>query len=145
MSYREESALAKDSHELAEVRVQAMKESLVAIGRYDPERSKERFFSSFDPIETTKILIDGKLIAFYSYEMLDDHIFLKHLYILPSYQNQGIGARVVSRLKEMAQERKIRIRLGALRESRSNQFYLAHGFIKTHEKEWDIHYEYVPS
>ena len=32
------------------------------------------------------------------------------------------------------------IRFGALKVSRSNGFYLSHGFVKTHEEEFDNYY-----
>lgn len=145
MIYTETIASAEDGSALAELRVESMKDSLSTIGRFDPERARERFLSTFSPGNTTKIMIGEELVGFYVIEPFEDHISVAHLYVHPDYQGSVIGGSVLSQIKHSARDQCLPIRLGALRDSRSNQFYCRHGFRKTHEEEWDIHYEYVPS
>ena len=45
-----------------------MRESLEALGRFDPIRARERFLSGFDPALTKKAMIDGELVAFYVFK-----------------------------------------------------------------------------
>ena len=75
----------------------------------------------------------------------DDHLYLKHFYLHPDFQSQGLGGRVISSIKRQAAASGLPIRLGALRNSRSNNFYQKHGFTYTHEEEWDIYYELTPN
>lgn len=69
---------------LAELRVLAMRESLEAIGRFDPARAKERFLSSFDLALTKKVLMNGKLTAFYVLKEEPSYLYLDHLYVHPN-------------------------------------------------------------
>lgn len=133
-----------DEHEkeaLAQLRIAAMQESLEAIGRFDPARARGRFIDSFDREATRKVEIDGCLIGFYALKDKGDHLYLDHLYIHPDHQGHGLGASVLASVIRLAQERKLPLRLGALRGSRSNRFYISHGFVRIGESEWDVYYE----
>lgn len=122
-----------------------MKPSLIALGRYDEKRVRKRFLDGFSPKDTVKILVNDDLAGFYVVRDKGDHLHLDHLYILPQYQSKGIGNTVVNKIKDQADCRGLPIRLGALRGSQSNDFYLQNGFVKTHEDEFDIYYQYEKS
>ena len=53
------AATTTQGESLAEIRVQAMRESLERIGRFDPQRARDRFLSSFSPECTTVIELAG--------------------------------------------------------------------------------------
>ncbi len=131
-----------DAEILASIRVRAMRPSLEALGRYDPVVAKRRFLDKYDPRNTTKIIMAGDLVGFYVILPSQDHIYLDHLYIEPLYQGGGIGTAVLNRVKVFASEKSLPIKLGALKGSRSNSFYISQGFEKTHEEEWDIYYRW---
>lgn len=134
-----------DFDHLVELRIDAMRESLEKVGRFDRQRSRDRFQTSFVANETTKIFDDNVLVGFYAYAENPDHIFLSHLYVVPAYQSKGIGAAAMSRVIEVSNRLKLPIRLGALKESRSNDFYKSLDFKVVSEDEWDIHYERAAS
>lgn len=140
MDYKIEEVSENEKGDLAEIRVAAMQESLEAIGRFDPERARTRFMENFSKADTKKILIDDQLIGFYVLKEKEDHLWLDHLYIHPQFQGGGIGGKIVDLVKSIAKAKKLPIRLGALRDSKSNDFYQKQGFTKTHEEEWDIYY-----
>ncbi len=142
MNYQICEVEENDKEALAQIRISAMRESLEAIGRFDPARARSRFVDGFDREATRKIEIDGRLIGFYALQDKGDHLYLDHLYIHPDFQGNGLGASVLTSVIALTRERKIPLRLGALRGSRSNTFYLAHGFVKTGESEWDLYYEH---
>ena len=123
------------------LRVCAMKESLEAIGHFDPLRARERFLSNFVESNTMKVLMGEKLVAFYVVTELEDCLYLDHLYVHPDYQGEKLGSQLLQRIIDEAKIIGKSIRLGALRGSRSNNFYRSHGFIQTHEDEFDIYYE----
>lgn len=133
----------KDAEALSEIRAIAMKPSLVALGRFDENRVRNRFLETFDASNTFKIIVDNELLGFYVIIKEKDHYYLSHLYILPKSQNSGLGKNVITSIIELAKAEGLPIRLGALRGSRSNDFYLKNGFMKTHEDEFDIYYEYT--
>lgn len=131
--------------ELVSIRLAAMKDSLQAIGRYDPARARERFLSTFEPEKTNCIFDADHLIGFYVLVANVDHWFLDHLYIHPDFQGKGAGSQILCRIKYAAESSDLPIRLKALKKSESNNFYKSHGFILTHQEEWDNYYEFSPS
>jgi ribosomal protein S18 acetylase RimI-like enzyme len=125
---------------LVQMRIDAMRESLERIGRFDPQRAKDRFLSSFDPAFCKFIVVDSISVGFVSAKVTSDHLILEHLYIVPEYQGRGIGSAVLASIFADADSRAISIKVGALRDSDSNRFYQRHGFVKIGEAEWDIYY-----
>ncbi|MCH8551411.1 MAG: GNAT family N-acetyltransferase [Natronospirillum sp.] len=142
MNYQISEVQEHEKESLVQLRISAMRESLEAIGRFDPARARGRFLDAFDREATRKIEIDGQLIGFYVLKDKGDHLYLDHLYVHPDFQGQGLGASALAPIIELAQDRQLPLRLCALRGSRSNSFYLSHGFVQTGESEWDLFYEY---
>lgn len=133
----------EDRESLAELRIAAMRESLEAVGRFDPERARARFLNSFDPDVTFKVLVKLEEIGFYVLRERDNYLWLDHFYIAPKFHGLGAGSRIMEIIKDIARSRGKPIRLGALKESRANAFYRSHGFVEQEEKEWDIYYEWA--
>ncbi|MEX3764837.1 GNAT family N-acetyltransferase [Paraburkholderia phenoliruptrix] len=134
-----------DADTLADIRTAAMRESLERIGRFDPQRARERFLASFDPALCWFIETDGIRTGFIVIRPQEDHWLLDHFYILPEHQSRGIGAAVLREVSESADAQRMPIRVGALRGSDSNRFYQRHGFVQSDEAEWDIYYVRRPS
>ncbi|MBW0448472.1 N-acetyltransferase [bacterium M00.F.Ca.ET.228.01.1.1] len=134
-----------DTDTLVRIRIAAMRASLEHIGRFDPQRARERFLASFDPALCRFIEADGIRAGFIMIRPQHDHWHLDHLYILPEHQGRGIGAAVLRDVFKRADAQRMAIRLGALRGSDSNRFYRRHGFAQTDEAEWDIYYVRHPS
>ena len=139
--YRTTQASDDHAYTLSELRVAAMQESLEAVGRFDPLRARSRFLESFIAEQTTCLMIDDELAGFYVLLERDDHLWLNHFYIHPDNQGQGVGSHVIEALLAHAQLMQKPLRLMALKGSRSNQFYLSHGFAPIYQDEWDIVYQ----
>jgi GNAT superfamily N-acetyltransferase len=135
-----EQALGTDADELVAIRIAAMRESLERIGRFDPQRARERFLSSFDPARTWFIVENGVRVGFFVTRPQLDCLLLDHLYVLPELQGRGLGAQVLQRVFAAADIARLPVKVGALRDSASNRFYLRHGFVQTHEEAFDIYY-----
>ena len=56
---------ASDAEDLASLRVEAMRESLERIGRFDPVRARQRFLSSFLAEHTRAIVLEGQTVGFF--------------------------------------------------------------------------------
>lgn len=132
-----------DGNELAELRAASMRDSLVALGRFDEVRVRSRFLETFEPSDTIKVVENGELLGFYVVREREDHHFLDHLYIKSEYQGQNLGKAIIQVVVEEAKYKKLPVRLGALKGSRANSFYIQNGFKKTHCGEFDIYYEYA--
>ena len=134
-----------DAETLVRMRIDAMRESLERISRFDPERARERFLNGFDPAQCRFILVNGEPAGFVQVKPADDHLALEHLYVVPGFQGRGVGAAVLESILADADRRSMPVKLGALRDSDSNRFYQRHGFVKVDETEWDIYYVKAPS
>ncbi len=117
-----------------------MRESLGRIGRFDPVPARERFLSGFSPEYTRHILVDGVRAGFVVVKPQDDGLLLDHLYLDPQFQNMGVGAEVLARVFAEADADRLALRVGALRDSDANRFYVRHGFRLVKEDAWDNYY-----
>ena len=129
-----------DVDDLVKLRILTMKPSLEKIGRFDPVRARERFVATFQPTNTHYLMLDKEQIGFIVFRHEADHLLLDHLYIHPDFQGRGYGAAVLSTLFAEADAIKMAIRVGALRDSDSNRFYITHGFKLIEAAEWDNYY-----
>lgn len=129
-----------DFDALLAIRIEAMRDSLERLGRFDPERARARLRATFRPDHTWFIERDGARIGFYAMRPDGDGLRLDHLYVVPAAQGLGVGGQVLGRLLRDADLRGLPVRVGALRGSDSNRFYRRHGFEPVAESEWDIDY-----
>jgi len=133
-------AAETDFEELVALRIDAMRESLERIGRFDPIRARERFRSSFSAMHTRHVVADGRRLGFVVVKPANGQLLLDHLYIRPGNQGKGIGAAVLAQVFKEADALSLPMRVGALRGSDANRFYQRHGFEFLAEEEWDIYY-----
>jgi GNAT superfamily N-acetyltransferase len=133
-------AVESDLEALLEIRIEAMRESLERIGRFDPARARERFQAGFSAPYTRHIEVESRRVGFVVVKPQPAYLLLDHLYILPNTQSKGIGAAVLGRVIEEASIKGLPIRVGALRGSDSNRFYMRHGFVLVEQSEFDNYY-----
>ncbi|MBX3628062.1 MAG: GNAT family N-acetyltransferase [Rhizobacter sp.] len=135
-----EQTTAADAEALASLRVEAMQESLQRVGRFDPQRARDRFLSSFSPSHTRHILLGGQRVGFFAVKPEATGLLLDHLYVQPGYQGKGLGAVALREVFSQADQEGLPLRVGALKESDSNRFYVRHGFVLVEQAEFDNYY-----
>jgi GNAT superfamily N-acetyltransferase len=129
-----------EAEDLASLRVAAMRESLELVGRFDPTRARERFLVGFSAIHTSHIVEGDVKVGFVVVRPHETGLLIDHLYVQPGSQGKGIGAAVLALVFAEADRQGKSLRVGALKESRSNQFYARHGFGLVEQGEWDNYY-----
>lgn len=129
-----------DMDDLVSIRIEAMRESLERVGRFDPVRARERFVSSFEAHNTRYIEVSGERVGFVVVKHHRDELVLDHLYVIPRAQGSGIGAAVLTQIFQEADAAALPIKVGALKESASNRFYTRHGFQFVESGEFDNYY-----
>lgn len=129
-----------DMDDLVAIRIEAMRESLERVGRFDPVRARERFVSSFEAHNTRYIEVSGDRVGFVVVKHHRDELVLDHLYVTPRAQGSGIGAAVLTQIFQEADAAALPIKVGALKESASNRFYTRHGFQFVESGEFDNYY-----
>ena len=144
-----EPVTAEDFEEMLTLRMEALRESLERLGRFDPARGRERLRAGFAPQHMHHIVKNGERIGFFTLRPLDaanqeQALRLDHLYIRPEAQSQGAGTWVMEQIKARAQESNRAVTLAALKLSDANRFYLRHGFELVEEQEFDLEYRWSP-
>ena len=66
-------------------------------------------------------------------------ILINMFYILPEFQNQGIGSKLIRDILDRAQRQSLRVRLAVLKINPARRFYERHGFRKVEET--DTHWK----
>ena len=135
-----EPVVDADFEAMLALRIDALRESLERLGRFNPEVARARLKAQFHPEWMRHLMRDGERVGYFTVEPREGELRLHHLYLTPAVQGQGIGAWVIDHVKQ----RGLPISLAALRESRANDFYRRHGFRVVQEQDFDIEYRWEP-
>jgi GNAT superfamily N-acetyltransferase len=96
------------------------------------------FDLAFDQI----IQLAGRDIGLIGVDRRSDCWFLDKLYLLPAYQNQGIGSCLLERLIDDAKAAQVVLRLTVLEVNPARRLYERHGFVLTHTSSPRHHMEW---
>lgn len=121
-------ASANDLERLVALRIETMRPSLEALGRFNPQRARQRFIDEFEPEHTRLVLEGDKLIGCFALMPRDKHLYLGHFYIAQSHQHKGIGQMIMADIIGAADALNQPIKLIALDRSPSVAFYQKLGF-----------------
>ena len=87
--------------------------------------------------------VNGELVGVMGFEPIKDVTLIRHSYVLPQWQRQGIGSKLLSHLKELVTTS--RLLVGTWADAKwAIDFYKKHGFKLLPEKDellktyWDI-------
>ena len=143
---RLEPVAASDFDAMVALRIRAMRPSLEALGRFDPERARQRLADGFAPAFMRHIVVGSQRVGFTTLRPVEQGhaLELDHLYIEPAHQGRGIGAWAVDRAKAQADLLQLPLIVNALPRSDANRFYRRHGFVEVGQAEWDITYRREP-
>lgn len=139
-----EPVKAADFEALAGLRIRAMRPSLEALGRFDPERARQRLADTFEPAVMRHLVAGGQRVGVVTLKPLPDALDLVHLYIEPAHQRAGLGTWALDVAKARADELQLPLTLGALKGSDAHRFYRRHGFVEQAQGEWDVQYRREP-
>jgi GNAT superfamily N-acetyltransferase len=127
-----------DFEAMLALRIEALRESLERLGRFNPDVARARLKAQFRPEWMKHLVLDGERVGYFTVEPREAELRLHHLYLTPAAQGRGVGAWVLDQIKAQGRP----ITLAALRESRANDFYLRHGFRVVEEQAFDIEYRW---
>jgi ribosomal protein S18 acetylase RimI-like enzyme len=107
-------------------------------GWVEPEQ-RGRFHQEFKPAHRQIVELEGRPIGLWHVEWHPDHVFLASVEILPSYQNRGIGSRLVRELLHRAREQGLPVRLQVLLGNPAERLYKRLGFRETSRSSSHVH------
>lgn len=129
-----------DIDRLVALKIEVMRGELERLGRFTPERARDRFVAGFSPRETRLIEMEGQFAGCVTVHDRGDHIEIEHLYLPTEVQGAGLGGRIMAVLMREAAAVGKPIRLTVLNGSPANRFYRRLGFTETDRDAIDIHY-----
>jgi GNAT superfamily N-acetyltransferase len=132
----------EDFEPMVAIRIEAMRPSLERLGRFDPERARQRLRAGFEPAFMHHVVDEGgERVGFFTLKPEGEGVLrLDHLYLRPHVQGRGVGAGVLAWVIEQARTRGAALRVTALAQSEANRFYARHGFVREAEDELEVHY-----
>lgn len=133
-------AAVEDLERLVALKIAVMRGELERLGRFTPDRARERFEAGFSPDSTRLIRLDGRFAGCVTVHDHGDHIEIEHLYLPTEVQGAGLGGRVMAALMDEAAAAGKPIRLTVLNGSPANRFYRRLGFAETDRDPIDIRY-----
>ncbi|WP_030148413.1 GNAT family N-acetyltransferase [Mycetocola saprophilus] len=125
-----------DSIWIAELRAEVLRPDLERLGRYDPQRVRERFTAAFRPELTRVIEVEGRGVGSITVRPETDGIWIEHFYLSTELQGRGIGRGVLESV--LAEPGTQPFRLNVLQGSRAAALYARLGFVLSDEDEVDV-------
>jgi GNAT superfamily N-acetyltransferase len=123
---------------IAELRAVTMRPDLERIGRFDPDRVRQRLRNGFAAEHTWVIEVEGEFGGCIALRPDIDAHWLEHFYLDPRWQGKGIGSAVLSKLLERCDREHLVVRVNVLHGSPAQRLYERHGFTVVTENPVDI-------
>jgi len=115
--------------------IRVMREHLERVGRFDPERRRDRMRRQFDAGILRIIEQDGAMAGCIGVEAGDATVEIHSLFLDTHAQRRGLGAAIIRGLLAAYPGRRFRIEV--LKESPARRFWERLGFVLTGEAEFD--------
>jgi ribosomal protein S18 acetylase RimI-like enzyme len=137
---------SEDAGLFYDVTEQTMRVHIIAAGgAWDEERSRrEAAEDSVNP-SASVIMVGAVDAGILLVERLPHEVRLRTLYLLPSYQDHGVGCSLVSALQQEAAARCVPLRLDVLKVNPAKRFYERLGFGVEEETEHFFYMQYATS
>jgi ribosomal protein S18 acetylase RimI-like enzyme len=108
-------------------------------GKWNEEEQLISYKNSFKLENNYIIVIENKKIGWLNYEELDSIIKINQIFIIPEYQNKGIGTNIINEIIEKGRQNKKTITLRVLKvNEKALKLYKKMSFIVNEEN--DTHY-----
>lgn len=120
---------------LYQLRQVTMKEYVQAIWGWDELAQQQRFAASFNPARSQIIVVGDQDAGELTLEEREDDLYLKGIYLLPAYQNQGVGTAVLHHLLAQAQISGRPVSLRVFKVNPARRLYERLGFTIVGESE----------
>jgi GNAT superfamily N-acetyltransferase len=131
------AAVDSDGQWIAELRARVLRPDLERLGRFDPDRVRQRFLSAFDPVVTQVVLVGGQEAGSIAVRPDEGSLWIEHFYLRSDYQGRGIGSLVLRRELDAAEGDRP-FRLNVLQGSRAQALYERHGFVVERQDAVDV-------
>lgn len=112
-------------------------------GPWQEDVQRARFFESTQPETHEVVECEGRRIGCLKVERRPNEIVLQRVFLLPAFQNRGIGTRLVRELLSEARSSGMPIRLRVFKVNPAQELYRRLGFAVTGETETHVLMEHT--
>ncbi|RFM28992.1 GNAT family N-acetyltransferase [Deminuibacter soli] len=124
-----QAAGESDSTFLYELKKQVLRGYVEKIWGWDEAVQLQYHAANYHPELTSIIMVNGNNAGTVEIDNREQELFICSLYLLPQYQNQGIGSAVITQCMEQAKQQGKRLSLEVLlSNTRARELYLRLGF-----------------
>lgn len=121
------------------LRIRALQPDLERLGRFSPERARERLAAAFVPQQARHVLWRGERVGYLNLQPEGaDALRLVHLYLDPAFHGRRIGTAVLRWVLQQADLQQRTLHVTALQGSRAVAFYQRHGFVLSTQDALDV-------
>ncbi|MFD8568977.1 GNAT family N-acetyltransferase [Streptomyces sp. NPDC059639] len=127
-----------DIETIVELRAVVMRPDLERLGRFDPQRVRQRFRDGFVPAYAWVIEVGGAFAGCVALRPAEDCRWLEHFFLEPRLQGSGIGTAVLRHLLDRCDRDDVVVRLNVLQGSQAQRLYERLGFTVESEDPVDV-------
>ncbi len=132
------AAVPEDLETIVELRAVVMRPDLERLGRFDPQRVRQRFREAYVPEHVSIVLYDGAFAGSVAMRPGDDGWWLEHFFLRPDLQGQGLGSAVLRTVLAPRDAAGETVRLNVLQGSAARRLYARHGFVLESQDPVDV-------
>jgi GNAT superfamily N-acetyltransferase len=104
-------------------------------GKWDEAAQRQRFDGATRAEDHSIIELEGLPVGCLCLKKSDVELCLVRLFVLPEFQNRGLGTRILREVLEVADQHRLPVRLRVLRVNPARRLYERHGFAVVGESE----------
>ena len=111
MTIGKRAATQEDYSWLFELKTASMKEYVDEVYGWNDADQESYFNRDFFPDQITIVTVDEQDAGMFVLDKGEDMYFLRRIEIHPSFQNQGVGSRVIQEILDQAASAEVPVRL----------------------------------
>ena len=133
--YQLRPAKTTDYEFLYQLKVACLKEYVAATWGWDKTYQREHFAAHFDPDLIQIVVVNGRDVGQLSVMDDENGVQISGVYILPEFQNQGLGTTILGDVIEEARKGRQPASLQVLKVNPARRLYERLGFVVVAENE----------
>lgn len=111
-------------------------------GAWDDAEQRELFFDSTNAAAHDIVHVDGTAAGCTCIAVHHDHVQIRRIFLLPEFQNRGVGTRLVEDAMALALHRGVPLRLRVFQVNPAQRLYRRLGFEVTEQTATHLHMEW---
>ncbi|SEN29514.1 GNAT family N-acetyltransferase [Lihuaxuella thermophila] len=144
MNYSLRTATPDDFEFVFQLNKTNMRPYVEQLRGWDDEAEREDMKTKFRPFHDQIVVIGNQDAGIFAVDESDSEICLRHIEILPAYQNRGVGTALIQQILSRAEQRRLPVKLTVLKMNPARHLYQRLGFRLDGETDLKYRMIYLP-